>query len=141
MQLIDNQGSFVQILGIVPTITGDVWTRATTEYPEFYAAAAETATELGWYVDGVVIGQGLAKIPPVKHRAGAGVLLYWTTGYWSSLRHVVLQSHWPISVGKFATDPSATSFIFYYAFSTDGVGQNDVVSVGRDDWHAGGVVE
>lgn len=127
----------MHILGVIPTVSGDVWTKASFEYPELYDAAEETAKELGWYVDGAVVGQGLAKIPPIKHRAGAGVLLWWSTGYWSTLQHVVLQSHCLIVMSKYANDPASTSFVFYYSFVPGGAGQNEMVEVKADEWRAG----
>ena len=119
-QNVDRNGEYVLILGIIPTASGDILSKSCQENLEMFEATQDAAKELGWTIHGTILGQGVSKIPPIRGRQGVGVFMWWSTGFWSSMKHAVVQSHWPLQISKFSDDTANTSFVLFYTFDLNG---------------------
>lgn len=119
MSLVGSDSSYSKLVGLIPTDFGNLQSNSMKEDPEAASTVEEGAKELGFTIHGAAFGQGIHKMPPIRGRPGAGVLIWWMTGHPQTLKYQVMQSHWPINLKKICGDPTSHSFLFYYAF--DGV--------------------
>jgi len=67
------------LLGIVITPHGSAPAKGNEKFADLWAEAQLVADDCGLRVDGVILGNGVAYVPPLG-REGASLLVYWRTG-------------------------------------------------------------
>ena len=62
MKLVDKREEYMELIGTVPTVSGDVVTSGSHKFPDIRSTLEDAARELGFSIHGAALGQGIKKL-------------------------------------------------------------------------------